>query len=192
MATAIAVVALVVEANGVAGGRPDSSRPAIANLAAFTWLQPQVAPADWSTWRLPGSPARLSAAPGWRREHGDAGTQTAVLRTQSGEIAGYLNATPGEGAESPRNWAKFRVAHNRDEGEREVRLLAAATDLGFRSGVGSCVLDSYRTQSGNRYREVACIVSGRSATTVIVGAAPPLRWEAEAPAIERAVNSFTT
>jgi hypothetical protein len=192
MATAIALVALVVGATRVAGGRRNSSPPAIANLAAFTWLKPQVAPAGWSTWRLPGSPAQLSAAPGWRREQGDAGTRTAVLRTRSGEIAGYLNATPGEGAESTRNWTKFRVAHNKDEGEREVRLLAAATHLRFRSGLGSCVLDSYRTQSGNRYREVACIVSGPSATTVIVGAAPPPRWEAEAPTIEQAFNSFTT
>jgi hypothetical protein len=191
MVVAIAVPALVVAATGAVGGRRSLAahdRPA----GAFTWLQPQVAPAGWSTWRLPGSPARLSAAPGWRREHGDAGTRTAVLRTPSGEIAGYLNATPGQGAESPRNWTKFRLAHNREEGEREVRLLAAATHLRFRSGAGSCVLDSYRTQSGNRYREVACIVSGRSAMTVIVGAAPPLRWEAEAPTIEQAVNSFTT
>jgi hypothetical protein len=192
MAVAIAALASVVAAIDAVGGRRDSFAAHDRRAGAFAWLQPQVAPTGWSTWRLPGSPARLSAAPGWRREHGDAGTRTAVLRTPSGEIAGYLNATPRQGAESPRNWTRFRLAHNRDEGEREVRLLAAATHLRFRSGTGSCVLDSYRTQGGNRYREVACIVSGRSATTVIVGAAPPLRWQAEAPAIEQAVNSFTT
>jgi hypothetical protein len=54
------------------------------------------------------------------------------------------------------------------------------------------VLDSYRTESGHRYREIACIVAGRSATTVIVGAAPPARWAHEAPTIERAIEDFTT
>jgi 4-diphosphocytidyl-2C-methyl-D-erythritol kinase len=115
-----------------------------------------------------------------------------VLRTPSGQIAGYLNATPRQGAESLRDWAAFRVAHNREEGDREVRLLAKGTDLHLLSGAGSCVIDSYRTESSHRYREVACIVSGRSATTVIVGAAPPLRWAAEAPAIQQAIDSFKT
>jgi hypothetical protein len=115
-----------------------------------------------------------------------------VLRTRSGRIAGYLNATPRQGTESLRNWAEFRVDHNRDEGDRQVRLLADATGLRFRSATGSCVLDSYRTESGHRYRELACIVSGRSATTVIVGAAPPDRWDAEAPTLEQAIDSFTT
>jgi hypothetical protein len=73
-----------------------------------------------------------------------------------------------------------------------VRLLADATGLRFRSATGSCVLDSYRTESGYPYRELACIVSGRSATTVIVGAAPPDRWDAEAPTLEQAIDSFTT
>jgi hypothetical protein len=48
------------------------------------------------------------------------------------------------------------------------------------------------TTSGHRYREIACIVAGRSRTTVIVGAAPPRMWGAERPAIERAIDSFTT
>jgi hypothetical protein len=160
--------------------------------SAYSWLRPEPAPVDWSTSRLPGSPAQLPAPPGWQREHGDPGTRTEVMRTRSGRIAGYLNATPRQGAESPGNWTKFRVAHNREEGDLAVRLLSGATNLRFRSGTGSCVLDSYRTESGNSYREIACIVSGHSATTVIVGAAPPHRWGSEAPAIEQAINSFTT
>jgi hypothetical protein len=190
MAAVIAVVTLVV-ADAVAGRR-GPSRPTMLHDSRFAWLQPGVAPAGWSARRLPVSPARLPAPPGWRREHGDPGTRTEVQRTRSGRIVGYLNATPRQGGETLGNWSEFRVAHNREEGEREVRLLAGATDLHFRSGTGSCVIDSYRTESGHRYREVACIVSGGSATTVIVGAAPPLRWEAEAPTLEQAINSFTT
>jgi hypothetical protein len=129
--------------------------------------------------------------PGWRSTDGDPGTRTAISRGPSGRIAGYLNATPRQGAETAANWSAFRVAHNRDEGDRDVRLQAAATGLRFRGASGSCVLDSYRTESGARYREMACIVSGRS-TTVIVAAAPPQRWPAEAPTIERAIADFTT
>jgi hypothetical protein len=192
IALTIGVVTLVVAAAGAVNGPRDPSRPTSFHPSGFAWLQPAAAPADWSASQLPGSPARLAAPPGWRREHGDAGTRTEVLRAPSSRIAGYLNATPRQGAESLRNWTEFRVAHNREEGDREVRLLAGATDLRFRSATGSCVLDSYRTESGNRYREVACIVSGRSATTVIVGAAPTHDWKTEAPMLERAIDSFTT
>jgi hypothetical protein len=160
--------------------------------ATFTWLRPGAPPAGWTTRPLPGSMALLPEPPGWRPERGDPGTRTEVVRARSGRIAGYLNATPRQGIESLRNWTDFRVAHNREEGDRHVTLLAGATGLRLRSGPGSCVLDAYRTESGHRYRELACIVAGDSATTVIVGAAPPGRWRAEAPAIEQAINSFKT
>ena len=109
-------------------------------------------------------------------------------------IAGYLNATPRQGAESLRNWTEFRVAHNGEEGDREVRLLAGATGhLSFRSATGSCVLDSYRTESGHPlprdglHRLRAVGDDGESS-------APRLRasWAAEAPTIKQAINSFTT
>lgn len=191
-AASLAVVGLVVAAAVAIGGPRDSARPTMLHVSTFAWLQPEVAPVGWSSSRLPNSPARLAVPPGWQREHGDAGTRTVVQRMPSGAIAGYLNATPHQGAESLRNWTEFRVAHNGEEGDREVRLLAGATHLSFRSATGSCVLDSYRTESGHRYREMACIVSGRSATTVVVGAAPPANWAAEAPTIKQAINSFTT
>jgi hypothetical protein len=54
------------------------------------------------------------------------------------------------------------------------------------------VIDSYLTTSGNRYREIACLVAGRSSTTVIVAAAPPSPWHAERPLLQRAVDAFTT
>lgn len=127
---------------------------------------------------------------GWARARGDAGTRTAELKRPSGEIAGYLNATPREGAETPANWPRFRPEHDRDEGDRDVRLLASGQRLRFRSGTGSCVLDAYRTITGARYREIACIVAGRSASAVVVAAAPPRLWATEAPVLERAIAGF--
>lgn len=185
---AAAAAALVVAGRGSRGAPP----PGMGHPAAFAWLRPRTAPGNWSMLSLPASPAKLPLPRGWRPVHGDPGTRTAVLRGPSGGIAGYLNATPRQGAETAADWSAFRPAHNRKEGDREVRLLAAAAGLRFRGATGSCVLDSYLTGSGNRYRELACIVAGRSATTVVVGAAPPPRWSAEAPTIERAIASFMT
>lgn len=181
-AAILGVAALTLASGG--GGSPAEG--------AFAWLRPAAAPTGWSIHRLPGSPARLAAPPGWRSAHGDPGTATMVIRAPSGHIVGYLNATPREGGESAANWSSFRVDHNREEGDRDVHLLAAAAGLRFRSGTGSCVLDSYRTTTGARYRELACIDAGRGASTVIVAAAPPSRWARESPSLERAVSSFLT
>ncbi len=118
---------------------------------------------------------------------------TAAIRTPSGRLAGYLNATPQQGAETFENWADFRVEHNADEGDRRVRTLASAQHLRFRDGaVGSCVIDQYLTESGHRYREIACLVGSSTATTVVVGAAPPSLWARQGRALERAVSAFST
>ena len=62
----------------------------------------------------------------------------------------------------------------------------------FRGGHGSCVIDDYRSSSGHQYREVACIVAGTKATTVIVGAATPRYWQQEHSALERSISAFQT
>jgi hypothetical protein len=174
------------------GGGSESKTRVGRHPAAFAWLHPATVPSGWRTVRLPGSGAGLSAPTSWEPARSDPGTKTLVSRGPSGGIVGYLNATPRQGDEDAANWAGFRVAHNRGEGDREERRLAAARDLRFRSATGSCVIDSYLTTSGNRYREIACLVAGRSSTTVIVAAAPPSRWHAERPLLQRAVNAFTT
>ncbi len=73
-----------------------------------------------------------------------------------------------------------------------VKAVASATNLRFRDAHGSCVIDTYTSSSGRPYREIACIVAGAGATTVVVGAAPPAQWGQEGPAIERAISSFIT
>lgn len=194
LAIPVALIALLtVVAVALASGGGTESKPYVARRpAAFAWLHPAVVPAGWTTVRLPGSAARLSAPPNWKAAGGDPGTKTLVSRAPSGQIVGYLNATPRQGDENAADWAGFRVAHNRDEGDREVRRLASARDLHFRSATGSCVIDSYMTNSGNRYREIACLVAGHASTTVIVAAAPPLRWHSYGPLLRRAVSAFTT
>jgi hypothetical protein len=105
---------------------------------------------------------------------------------------GYLNATPQGGKETLANWLNFRPDHNREEGDRGVAALAGKRGLPFRTGHGSCLVDGYTTPTGSRYRELACIVAGRRATTVVVGSAVPGHWSSLAPVLRGAVSSFTT
>ena len=155
---------------------------------AFAWLRPGPAPAGWHVARTPGG-ASLAYAPGWRAIETDPGTASAAL-VEPRLIAGYLNATPRDGAETLTNWSRFRPAHDREEGDRDVRLLSSATGLRFRTGHGSCVIDRYST-SRTTYREIACLVAGPQRSTVIVAAAPDSLWDRQAPTLERAVSTFT-
>ena len=98
---------------------------------------------------------------------------------------------PAKGTEALAGWPGFRTRHIRAEGSREVRTAARATGLRFRTGVGSCVLDDYRN-AATRYREVACIVQGTRATTVVVGAAPAALWARQARVIRPAIASLRT
>lgn len=192
LAVAGVVAVGVLTATAVGLGSGAGTAPAY-ETGAFAWVRPEALAPGWSSLRLPGSPARLPLPPGWRPARGDSGTRTAELTGPATRIRGYLNATPRQGRETLADWASFRVDHNRDEGERDDKLLAAARDLPFAGGAtGSCILDSYRTISGHRYRELACIVAGHSATTVIVVAAPPGRWAAERSQLRRAIDGFTT
>jgi len=76
-----------------------------------------------------------------------------------------------------------------EEGDSQVRLLAAARGLHFRDGSGSCVIDRYRTPA-TTYQEIACLVRGPRAADVIVAAGLAARWARDAPALERAVSAF--
>lgn len=129
--------------------------------------------------------------PGWRLARGDRGTATAVLTGPGEAIAGYLNLTPRQGAETLANWPEFRLEHNRMEGDRDLQRLSSATNLVFPTGRGSCVEDSYTTRSGARYTEIACLISGRRSGVVVVGAAPPALWPRERGDLARAVAGVT-
>jgi hypothetical protein len=130
--------------------------------------------------------------PLWRPATSDRGTATAVLVDGRERYLGYLNVTPRQANETLPNWASFRTDHNMEEGDRNVRRLAAAGGLRFSTGRGSCIRDSYTTKTGARFIELACLVDGARASSVIVGAAPPQLWPKMAPVLERAISSFTT
>ena len=197
---ALTIVASLASAAALAacgsGYKPATSgpgSPAAANRPqAFAWLRPSATPPSWHTSRLPDGAARMAYPLRWRSIRSDPGTVSAATRAESGAIRGYLNATPQQGAETLGSWSTFRVDHNGDEGDVDVRLVASATNLRFRHAHGSCVIDTYSSSTGHRYREIACIVAGASATTVVVGAAAPAQWARHGPAIERAISSFIT
>lgn len=189
----LAAMAITVAANAPAGRGVRSAADTApgGDTGAFAWLRPAAAPAGWSTGELPSRAARLAYPPGWRPIRTDPGTFSVALIGPRGAIRGYLNATPLSGHETLANWSRFRPDHNREEGDRRVVRDASATGLRFRAARGSCVIDHYATASA-RYREIACIVRGSKATTVVVGAAPPRDWARLGPAIERSIASFST
>lgn len=155
------------------------------------WLHPTRSPTGWRVVRIANG-ATMPYPPGWRRTAGDVGTATAVLRSADHQFLGYLNLTPQQGDESLSNWGSFRLGHDAREGDRGVKALAGATNLRFRTGLGSCIRDAYTTAAEVRYIELACLVAGPKVTSVIVGAAPPQIWGRMSSLIERAISAFTT
>ena len=180
---AIGVVAVVFAVSRGAG-RQTSHSPA---SQAFSWLQPAPAPAGWNVARTPAG--ALAYPPGWTPIKTDPNTASVAQLGTTGAIDAFLNATPREGTETLANWSHFRPAHNKREGSQDVRLIASSTNLNFRTGRSSCVIDDYTTSSA-RYREIACLVAGPTSTAVVVAAAPTARWDQQAMTLERAVSSF--
>ncbi len=180
--------AMLLLALGLVALRDGHGSPTTPAASAFGWLRPTAQPRGWNV-AVTRSAAALAYPPGWREIQTDRGTVSAAPAEPRGVFAGYLNATPRGGEETLANWSRFRVAHVAAEGAHRVRLAAAATGLHFRSARGSCVIDSYSTPK-TRFREIACIVAGARATTVVVAAAPAAQWAQRAPVLERAVASF--
>lgn len=181
-AVLIAVVVVVAAGTGGSSDRPPAT--------PFAWLHPAPPPGGWQLARTP-SGATLAYPPGWRTVKTDPGTASAALAGPRDGVIGYLNATPQAGGETLANWGHFRPSHNADEGDRGVRVLASSPGLEFRTGRGSCVIDSYSTTRAS-YREIACLVAGAHATTVVVAAARSDRWSELSRTLQRAVSSFAT
>lgn len=138
---------------------------------------------------LPSGDASIAYPRDWQTFQTDPGT-ISVAPVHGGPFIGYLNLTPRQGGETLANFPAFRLAHNREEGDRAVKRLASARDVRFSGGHGSCVADDYLSRvKSNRFREVACLVAGRRASTVVIGSAPPARWSTQGPIIERAIES---
>ncbi|MET0512068.1 MAG: hypothetical protein ABW135_10365 [Thermoleophilaceae bacterium] len=183
VALAAAALVLFVGVGGGQSGHRHASEP-------FAWLHPAPVPAGWTVARTARG-GTLAYPPGWKQIKTDPGTASAALLGPGGRIDGYLNATPKQGKETLANWSRFRPAHNREEGDRDVRLVASGRDLTFRGGRGSCVIDIYTTSKAS-YREIACLVTGRTSPAVVVAAAPVELWNRQAATLRRAVSSFGT
>ena len=188
----LVLAATVAAVLGVWGDAADGSASLNARAPAFRWLHPGHPPRSWRLARLPSDAATFAYPGTWRPIRTDPGTASVALLGHGLSIRGYLNLTPRQGAETLANWPSFRIQHLREEeSSKDVRLIASAHGLGFRSGRGSCVIDSYRT-SRTRYREIACLVAGTRTSSVIVGAAPSKTWARQAETIERAIASLRT
>ena len=121
----------------------------------------------------------------------DPGSVSALGRNAKGVFLTYLNATPKQGNEGLGNFASFRLAHLRGEVASSVTELAHASNLKFRGGTGTCVIDVYVTRVGhNSFQEIACFVKGKGAGTVIIAAGTPADWATSGPLLERAVAAF--
>ncbi len=197
-AGAFALLAAVgVTAVAVAEGGPaqrSRARHALAPSAPqlLAALGPRAAPGSWPAATIPSGAATLRRPPGWSSERGDRGTITFALRDRTGRYLGYLNVTPHQGGERLRGWAAFRIGRNREEGDRSVRELAAREAISFTGARGSCLIDDYGSRAGgNPYREIACIVRGHRAESVLIAAALRPEWRAVEPALAQAVESFT-
>jgi hypothetical protein len=149
------------------------------------------APGSWHRLTLPGRAAVLSYPPSLHPVAGDRGTVTAAQLSPGGSYLLYLNATPRQGTENLRHWATFRLAFLRSDHAASAHRDASATGVAFRGGSGSCVIDDYATKAGgHHYKEIACLVQGRTAASVIVAAAPAARWVQAGPLLGRAVAAY--
>lgn len=184
LALALAALALGLAACGGAGTSG-------AGTGAFSWLHAQAPPVGWRVATI-ASGAAMAYPPSWKRERSDRGTYTAVLIDGRDHFVGYVNLTPRQGNESLANWSSFRVDHNHDEGDRNIKRLAAASGLRFRDGRGTCVKDAYSTVTNAHFVEIACLVAGHAGESVIVAAAPPTDWARESATLERAIEAVRT
>src|SRR3954452_21745527 len=128
-AAATAAAAAIARCRGNSGGY--SSNP--APPTAFTWLKADTAPAGWKL-ATTRSGARVAYPRGWRPIRTDPGTASAAPRGRRGYFAGYLNATPQQGAETLANCRRSRVPHGAAEAEHPGGLVAAATGLHLGNG----------------------------------------------------------
>jgi hypothetical protein len=164
------------------GSSKPASTPTTSAAHAISWGKLKLA-----------SGAALPYPLSWRRIGGDPGTASAALFNSDGTIRAYLNLTPAIPEEKLAGWARFRVAHNAHEGDRDVRTLSKQTNVSLDGGRASCVVDQYRTPSTS-YRELACVVapSTTAKRVVLVGAAQPGAWAAEQRVLQFAIDHFTS
>jgi hypothetical protein len=180
----VLAAALVAVAAVVASGVGSTSGP------PFPGIHPGAAPNGWLSATLPDG-AVLSYPPSMHPVTADRGAASAAQLNAAGGYLLYLNATPRQSDETTANWPAFRLSHLREDDARSVHVLAAAAAVRFLGGTGSCVLDTYLTRVGaHHYTELACLVQGGRASSVVVAAAPTSRWSRDSSLLYRAVAAY--
>ncbi|MCU1491444.1 MAG: hypothetical protein JWM85_2849, partial [Acidimicrobiaceae bacterium] len=119
-----------------------------ARTSAFDWFKATPTPRGWRRLALPSGAAVLSYPPSLHPIKGDKSAVSVAL-VSGDDFLVYLNATPQQGSERLAGWAAFRVGHLLDDDASSAHEVAAATDLNFRGGRGSCVIDDYVTKIGH-------------------------------------------
>jgi hypothetical protein len=185
-------VAAVVFTSGC-GSHPRDRMPVASpsGPTPFAWFRAGAAPSGWQPMELPDKTAVLSVPPDATPMPGDPGSVSAEVTGPNGELRIYLNATPQQGAESPANWAVFRLAHLTGENAASATRLSYRAQMPFRGGTGSCVEDTYVTRIGaHKYREMACLVTGNRGGSVLVVATPAPSWDRDRAVLEQAVDAY--
>ena len=186
----LAVIAVPV-AIAIAAAVVAFARPGRPPGRAFPPLHPAAAPAGWPHLALPNGTAMLSYPPSLHPLAGDTDAVSAARLSLGGAFQLYLNATPRQGPERLAHWAAFRLCRLRSDDAASAHEDAAAEDVRFRGGTGSCVIDDYITRiGGNHYQEIACLVQGRTSASVIIATSPAARWAQARPVLLRAVAAY--
>jgi hypothetical protein len=181
------LIVVVAAACGIAGAAASLSTTPLS----LSRLKPTPTPSGWRLLVPRSGTSSLWYPPVMRPASGDPWSVTAELRDGKGTILAYLNAGPKSGPERMKTWATFRLDHLRDEHSHSVREEDRAAGLTFRGGRGSCVMDDYLTRVAvNHYREIACLVQGRTTASVIIAAALVRVWPKYAPRLERALEAY--
>ena len=184
------MLAVLVSACG-SSAVPGSARDTNGE-GALEKLRGVAAPPDWTHVRTRVGAATLAAPTAWHRVAGDPGSVTFELGRDPDRPVGYLNATPAVAGERLGSWVVFRLRHNREEGDRQVRLLDARSHVRLGTGnVATCVQDAYSTSTA-RYIEIACLAHTSSARTVVVAASPRRTWGREQATLTRAVDAIAS
>ena len=154
-------------------------------------LRPTPPAAGWKSLTPPSHSSVLWYPPSMQPVKGDSFSVSAALKSSSGMFLVYLNGGPSQGNPTMSGWASFRLDHLREERNSAVHNDGFATGIAFRGGTGSCVVDDYLTRVGpNHYKEVDCLVHGKTTPSVIVAATLANVWPRYQGTIESALEAW--
>jgi hypothetical protein len=175
----------------IPGASAETARSeSVQSADPFAWLVPAEAPSGWKQVGLQPRVGVLWYPPSMKALAASPSSVSAAVIDKSGTYHAYLNSTLWTGADDLGGWAAARIGRQRQVAA-SVTKVAVSTARSFRGGQGACVIDDYVTRSkSHHYREIACLVKGPSAATVVVAAAPPADWVKMARVLERAVAAY--